>query len=335
MPMLKVIAVNTLSPAVAGLSVRMLPFLLVLCGAQIWPLALAAETMDWEEWKAPVVSELENWKERKFLQHRSASFEPVVKVYRQASDVVSQQPLGSRPVDGLRAHLDLLHDLSFQLPPLPQEEYSGYSLSAAYSEALSIWAELKRRGQYQPEDAQRVVEMAIGVREFDTAIMLNESEGLAFNLPEGVDGDSNSIDPQSFRVWRLTDRNQLKSEQFEFPEGLHWVVSSMEGCGFFRRMLADVSDQSTLRALLDGRLTWLIPPVAMLDLGLVELTNEQGVEVEPIWMHTTEDWSMLGSLISSPAITLMRGEESLHHWVGWPQNGGHLAEMLAAWEKHE
>jgi len=320
---------GTFSPtAIPGL---LLACLLVLAK----PAAHAVDQVDWDEWKAPVFAEIERWFDERGAQNLPITYAAVFDAYEQAVTVFVDQPLESIKSDALRAHIGLIHYVSFPVFALPSNELGGFSPIGAYGEALVLWQELKRRGGNRAEEAEKLFDMAIGARDFDRAFALNEDENLGFSLPPGVRSIAHDGTMPGAAIWRLDEEGWLSKDRFVFPEGLHWVVASSEGCGFFQLFTRHFAINDALNALLRESLTWLIMPNPNLNMEYLNEGRKNLVAVEPLWMHVAEDWLMFEELLGSPVLYLMRGSEALDYWVGWPRDMPHLEEMLAAWEANQ
>ena len=247
----------------------------------------------------------------------------------------TDESLEARETASIQSHIGLLWLLSYSVFAIPGEELGGFSAIAAYEEALSLWNELERRGAHRTEDAERLVDMAIGARDFETAFGLNQSQHLGLRLPAGVHMTKGAEHDSGAHVWRLDEQGWLSKGRFEFPQGLHWVVTSNESCGFSLRLARDAGTHPDLNELFDGSLTWLISPDPRLDISLVNEARLHLQNVEPIWMHVIDDWPMFDELFGSPIVHLMRDSEVLQVWIGWPSTAERVPEMLAAWQSHQ
>ncbi len=290
----------------------------------------------WEDWQAPILEVWENWREQRFLvPDPTASFEPVADAYYQAAKVFSGLPLSAIESEGLRAHLIVLNALTFHLLPLHPAEHSGFSVDKAYQQALLTWQELLRREHANSADAELLMQIALGTRHFETAVEINETGKLGLSIPAGVADSDKTLSEAGRKVWLFDDDDHVEVHSYEFPDDLHWVVVSIEGCGFFQRLLHDIHRIRQLEDLLAGSVSWLLPPSPYLEMPLIERARTSKLSIQPIFIHKTEDWPMFDDMTSSPVIRLMRGEKVLETWIAWPEEGGHLLEMTAAWEKHQ
>lgn len=299
---------------------------------------IAAKSPDeyqYEKLHAPILAEWERWADVRLGQGIPRSYAPVVDAYLGVVSRWMDEPLESRETAAIQSHIGLLWLLSYSVFAIPREDLGGFSPVSAYGEALLLWNELERRGEHRTEDAERLVDMAIGARDFETALGLNESKSLGHKLPAGVHTTTGAQSDSGAPVWRLDEQGWLSKGRFEFPPGLHWVVTSNESCGFSLRLARDVGANAELNELFAGSLTWLISPDPRLDLSLVNEARLHLQNVEPVWMHVIDDWSMFDDLFGSPIVHLMRDSEVLQAWIGWPSAAERVPEMVAAWQSHQ
>lgn len=296
------------------------------------PVAEAASRsdIDWDARAASVIEEWEHWRERYFSPGETAPFEPVAKAYSDVFAPFSSKPIAQIATRGLQAELKVLNSLSFHLVSLKEAERGGFSLAEAYRRGQAIWGELKRRGDSDPQYAEWLVEMAVGVRDFAFALHLAETAGLTLNLPSGLSASSLGDEGGDYPVWRLDGQERLEMANFAFPEGLHWVVVGTEGCGFCQLFLADVAEEEEL-TFVRNRINWLVPPGPYLDMELVDRARANGAVISPLFMHTVDDWPMFDKMFQSPIIYLMRDDRVLDRVVGWPRDGSHISRLVELW----
>lgn len=306
---------------------------IVMAGISSPSLAGDEQSVDWATWQDSVIHVWDEWQSQYFSGEKIA-FEVVVSAYADAMAEIEDLALADTESAGFQAQLSVLNSMSFYSVALPESELAGYSVQQSYERALAIWTALERRGDQTRLDAERFIEMALSVRDFDTAIRINKSEALELNLPAGAQPHIPGAALPRQAVWVFDDQGRLELREFVFPEAMHWVVVATEGCGFCQLFLSDVVNNEILAELVGDRLTWLVPANPFLDTALIEQAVGRSSTIRPRLMHSASEWPMFTEMYRSPMIYQMRGDEVIARWVGWPRDRSHIPEMLASWQEH-
>lgn len=323
-------------------SPRLLVLTVIFIGALFSGLVQATEREHaeaWRSWARAVNDAWESWANGYMpgTDREYASFASVIDVFR-------NQPEGAVGQDGdlvveemdlvqLKAMLDAYATMNFWATLMPEAHRAGFSIHHAYANARSIATELARRDALSKEDAERMLQLALGVNDFETARWVVNTHDLDTRVPTPRPG-TRFPEEAVYRVWRFHADGTVSRSGFEFPKGIHWVIVSSENCGFCHVFFSDLKNKPELRDLVAARLTWLMPPEPHLVTEQMQKLRQLHPDIEPMRMHDVAEWPMFPQFVTSPGIYLMEGERVLASWTGWPLDRSYLPQLIEAFQQH-